>query len=209
MHSVLILAGGQSRRMGRNKAFLDWNGRPLIADLVERFRAVSDDVIVIAPDPEPFRGLPARLVPDPSPPVGPLGGLWSGLLSARYEWAFAMACDMPLADPRVARWLFDQRAGADAVVPVDEQGRPEPLHALYRASCLNAIASAMAAGQRALMAFYSAVRVRYLPPSAWRAIDPEGRSWRNINTPEDWEQLQRERAGRSRFTPLTDNRIRA
>jgi len=192
MYSVLILAGGQSRRMGRNKAFLDWRGRPLIADLIDRFRPISDDVILIAPDLKPFQGLNARLVPDPLPPVGPLGGLWSGLLSARHEWAFAMACDMPLVDPRVVEWMFEQRGEADAVVPLDDQGRPEPLHALYRASCLNAIASALACGQRAMLAFYPAIRVRYLPPSIWRAVDPEGRSWRNINTPEDWKQLQGE-----------------
>ncbi len=192
MYSVLILAGGQSRRMGRNKAFLEWKGRPLIADLIDRFRPISDDVILIAPDLKPFQGLHARLVPDPSPPVGPLGGLWSGLLGARHEWAFAMACDMPLVDPRVVEWMFEQRGEADAVVLLDDQGRPEPLHALYRVSCLNAIASALACGQRAMLAFYPAIRVRYLPPSMWRAVDPEGRSWRNINTPEDWKRLQEE-----------------
>ncbi|WP_376790870.1 molybdenum cofactor guanylyltransferase [Thermoflexus sp.] len=192
MYSVAILAGGQSRRMGRNKAFLEWKGRPLIVDLIERFHQISDDVLLIAPNVEPFQDLPVRLILDPSPPVGPLGGLWSGLLGARYEWVFATACDMPLVDPRVVQWLFDQRAGADAVVLIDEQGRPEPLHAMYRVSCLNAIASAMACQQRAVIAFYPAVRVRYIPPSDWRAIDPEGRSWRNINTPEEWEKLQRE-----------------
>ncbi|HXF69405.1 MAG TPA: molybdenum cofactor guanylyltransferase [Thermoflexus sp.] len=192
MYSVAILAGGQSRRMGRNKAFLEWKGRPLIADLIERFYQISDDVLLIAPDIKPFQDLPVRLVLDPSPPAGPLGGLWSGLLGARHEWVFATACDMPLVDPRVVQWLFDQRAGADAVVLIDEQGRPEPLHAMYRVSCLNAIASALACQQRAVIAFYPAVRVRYIPPSDWRAIDPEGRSWRNINTPEEWEQLQQE-----------------
>lgn len=192
MYSVVILAGGQSRRMGRNKAFLEWKGRPLIVDLIERFSQLSDDVLLIASSVKPFQDLPVRLVLDPSPPIGPLGGLWSGLLSARYEWVFATACDMPLVDPRVVQWLFDQRAGADAVVLIDEQGRPEPLHAMYRVSCLNAIASALACRQRAMIAFYPAVRVRYIPPSDWRAIDPEGRSWRNINTPEEWEQLQQE-----------------
>ncbi|MDW8184084.1 MAG: molybdenum cofactor guanylyltransferase [Anaerolineae bacterium] len=192
MYSVVILAGGQSRRMGRSKAFLDWKGRPLIVDLIDRFRSISDDVILIAPDLKPFQGLSARLVPDPSPPVGPLGGLWSGLLSACYEWAFAMACDMPLADPRVVEWMFEQREEADAVVLLDDQGRPEPLHALYRVSCLNAIASALACRQRAMFAFYPAIHVRYLPPSVWRTVDPEGRSWRNINTPRDWRRLLKE-----------------
>ncbi len=192
MYSVAILAGGQSRRMGRNKAFLDWKGRPLIADLIDRFRAVSDDVILIARDLKPFYGLPARLIADPSPPAGPLGGLWSGLLSARYEWVFAMACDMPLVDPYIVEWMFEQRKEVDAVVLVDEDGRPEPLHALYRVSCLNAIASALARGQRAIVAFYPAVRVRYIPPPVWRSMDPEGRSWRNINTPQDWERLRQE-----------------
>ncbi len=195
MYSVAILAGGQSRRMGRNKAFLEWKGRPLIVDLVERFHSVSDDVILIAPNVKPFQTLRVRLVSDPSPPIGPLGGLWAGLLSARHEWVFAAACDMPLLDPQMAQWMFEQHAGADAVVLVDEQGRPEPLHALYRVSCLNAIATALACGQRAMIAFYPAVRVRYLSPSLWRSQDPEGRSWRNINTPEDWRRLLREAGG--------------
>lgn len=195
MYSVAILAGGQSRRMGRDKAFLDWKGRPLIADLVERFRAISDDVVLIAPNLKPFQALQVRLVSDPSPPVGPLGGLWAALLSARHEWVFTAACDMPLVDPRMVEWMFEQRAEVDAVVLVDEHGRPEPLHAMYRVSCLNAIASALAGGQRAMTAFYSAVRVRYLPPSIWRSVDPEGRSWRNINTPQDWAQLLREVGG--------------
>lgn len=201
MYSVAILVGGRSRRMGRDKAFLDWDGRPLIAALIDRFRPISDDILLIAPDPKRFQGFPARFVPDPTPAVGPLGGLWSGLLGARHEWVFAMACDMPLIDPNVVEWMFTQREGADAVVPVDEQGRPEPLHALYRVSCLNAIAAALADGQRALIAFYPAVRVRYLPPSAWRAIDPEGRSWRNVNTPQDWARLLWELRGERSTSP--------
>jgi len=192
MYSVILLAGGRSRRMGRDKAFLEWHGRPLIAALVKRLREVSDDVMVVAPHPERFHGLAARLLPDPSPPVGPLGGLWAGLLSARHEWAFALACDMPLVDSAVIDWLFERRHGADAVVPVDVAGRPEPLHAFYRVSCLNPIAAALACGQRAVVAFYPAIRVRYIPPAEWQAVDPEGRSWRNINTPEDWARLQRE-----------------
>ncbi|MBO9361583.1 MAG: molybdenum cofactor guanylyltransferase [Thermoflexus sp.] len=192
MYSVILLAGGQSRRMGQDKALLEWHGRPLIAALVERLRQVSDDVILVAPRLERLLGFAARLLPDPTPPVGPLGGLWAGLLSARYEWAFVLACDMPLVDPLIIRWLFERRSGSDAVVPVNAEGRPEPLHAFYRASCLNPIAAALARGQRAVVAFYPAIRVRYIPPADWQAVDPEGWSWRNINTPEDWAQLQRE-----------------
>ena len=192
MYSVVILAGGQSRRMGRDKAFLEWRGRPLIVDLIDRFRSVTDDLIVVAPNSGPFAGLGARLLRDPHPPMGPLGGLWAGLLGARHEWALALACDLPLADPRVAEWLFAHRHGAAAVVPVEAQEGPEPLHAFYHVSCLNAIAAALAHGQRAVVAFYPAVRVRYILPAAWRQVDPEGRSWRNVNTPEEWARLQEE-----------------
>lgn len=189
--SVVVLAGGASRRMGTNKALLRVDqGETLIARVVSNMAALSDDLIVVSNTPELYADLPARQVGDIYAGRGPLAGLHAGLSAARRAWSFVVACDMPLVDRRLVRYMVLLTAGHQAVVPrADDQ--PEPLHALYNKAALPAIEQRLEAGDLRVISFYPAIQVRYVEPHEWAIFDSEGRSFANANTPEDWQRLRR------------------
>ncbi len=199
--SVVIVAGGKSRRLGQDKVLLPWpvplDAAPdadpgvlrgtLLGATLSRLANLSDDLIVAGRElpPAPLY----RCVADNFPDAGPLGGIEAGLAEARYPRALALAADMPFLNLDLLRALVElaEREGWDAVVPrVGEE--LDPLHAVYSTGCLPAIRAALATGQRRMIAFLPAVRVRYVDASELRRYDPELRSLWNINTPEDLKQ---------------------
>lgn len=188
--SVVVLAGGASRRMGTNKALLRIDEKEtLIARVVSNMAALSDDLVVVSNTPEHYTDLPVRHTGDIFPGRGPLAGLHAGLSVARHPWSFAMACDMPLVDRRLVRFMVLLSAGHQAVVPrVD--GQPEPLHALYSKEALPAIEQRLEAGDLRVISFYPAIQVRFVEPHEWAIFDPERRSFANANTPEEWQHLR-------------------
>jgi molybdopterin-guanine dinucleotide biosynthesis protein A len=187
--SAIILCGGDSRRMGgRDKALIEFRGRPLLAWVVDALSAVSDDIIVVSNQAEAHAGYGARVVPDHDPPCGPLGGIAAGLRAARFELGAVVACDMPFLSADFLRLLVHRAARADAAVP--RLGNDyEPLHAVYRRTCLPAVERRIAARDFAAFSFYPDVRLEVVAENEWRVIDPEGRSTLNINTPEDLERF--------------------
>lgn len=185
--SGVILAGGNSRRMGQDKRFLTTGGVPLLVNVITRLRPLVAEVILVANDPERLAELEARVVGDRYPGRGVLAGVHAGLLAARGEWAFIVAADMPFLSPALLTML-QSRAGAacDVVIP-RWQGELEPLHALYRpARCAKAAEAALLQEQRRIVAFFPQVRVCLIEEPAIRRVDPEGRAFFNVNTPEDW-----------------------
>jgi molybdopterin-guanine dinucleotide biosynthesis protein A len=189
--SVIVLAGGASQRMGANKALLLVDEQEtLVSRVVANLRALSDDILLVSNTPELYAGLDVRHVSDQFQGAGPLAGLHAGLLAARHPWAFVAACDMPLIDHRLVRFMAVLTAGYDAVVPkVGESS--EPLHALYSRACLPAIETRLLVNQRRVISFYPDVRVRYVDGREIAIFDRTGRSFANANTPEDWERLKR------------------
>ncbi len=192
MVTGLILAGGASRRMGRNKALLSLGGRPLIQRVVDALQGVSDEVLIIANQPEPYAFLHLPIIPDVQPGYGPLMGLYSGLQAARGELALLVAVDMPFLAPEFLRFLLAQAQEHDADVVIPEaEGKLHPLCAVYRrATCLPAVEAAIARGQRRLIAFHPQVRVRRIPKSTLRTFSPDLRVLMNVNTPEELEQAR-------------------
>ncbi|MEZ4768204.1 MAG: molybdenum cofactor guanylyltransferase [Caldilineales bacterium] len=188
--SVMVLAGGDSRRMGTNKALLELpSGETLIERVLNTLRPLSDDLLIVSNTPDLYAHLDARQVSDEFAGAGPLAGLHAGLHAARHDWTFAVACDMPLVDHRLVRFMAVLTEGYDAIVPwVD--GELEPLHALYNKRCLPAITGHLEAGHRRMIAFLGDVRVRRVEANEIALFDPEGRSFFNANTPEDWQRLQ-------------------
>ena len=139
-------------------------------------------------------------MPDRFPGAGPLAGLHAGLRAARCDLLLAVAGDMPFVNPALVAHLVELMPGFDAVVPElphPRTGEPvkEPLHAIYRRSCLGAVAARLAAGERPMVGFLPDVRVRVVPPDEIRSIDPDFRSFFNVNTPEDWRAAERLLAG--------------
>lgn len=188
--SGIVLAGGRSSRLGKDKALLYLpDGRPLVAHVVARLAPLVAEVVVVATDGERLGPLPARVVPDVFPDGGALGGIYAGLAAAREEHSLVVACDMPLLRHRLLRHLLAQPRDFDVLLPRLAGGQVEPLHAVYSRACLEPILRQLAAGRHRIISFLGDVRVRYIEEAELRRLDPELRSFFNVNTPADLAAL--------------------
>jgi len=189
--SGVVLAGGESRRLGRNKALERIGGQALIERVLESIAPLTAEVIVVVASPEQAAALPlppgVRTVSDRYPRCGSLGGIYTGLSTSREPWALVVACDMPSLNPRLLRCLMTMRRNADAVVP-RLKGQPEPLHALYSKTCLEPMERMLEARQLKIAPVFEAVRVRYVDERTIDRIDPGHRSFFNVNSPTDVEE---------------------
>jgi molybdopterin-guanine dinucleotide biosynthesis protein A len=176
---VVVLAGGRSRRMGRDKALLPFAGQPLIAHIIAQVRILGDSILIGANDSGRFAFLGCPVIADQRPDEGPLMGLMSCLAASRHELNVVLSCDVPTIDVHLLRRMIVAAEGADAVVAVDAAGRPEPLFAVYRRSCAPVAEAILAAGGRRLTDLLERITVRRVPL-------PEGDWYRNLNTPDDY-----------------------
>jgi molybdopterin-guanine dinucleotide biosynthesis protein A len=193
MLTVCIQAGGQSSRMGEDKALKPFLGRPLIQRVVERISPSADEVIVTTNRPDEYRFLDLRLIPDLKPGRGALGGLYTAIASASHSVVAVVACDMPFASASLLRAASTMlvEEDVDVVIPKSDEGY-EPIHAIYRrATCLSAIESAIAADQWKVIAWFPQVRVRVLTPQEIREHDPSGLAFWNVNTPEEFMEAEK------------------
>lgn len=201
--SVLVLAGGRSTRMGQDKAWLEFDGVPLVELVATRLLPLAAEILFSTNEPERFAELLVRLpvravaVPDQFPGAGPLAGLHAGLSAATSPIVLTVATDMPFVSKRLVEMMLANCRDADAVVPVVtpagfDAPQPEPLHALYRKSCLPLVESALRAGRRRAIAFFDDVEVCYLGEAELRRVDPELWSFRNANTPEEFAAARRD-----------------
>jgi len=206
--AAIILAGGLSSRMGADKSRLAIDGTGILQLLVKRFgEAMGRVIVVVRPDQQPPLSVPSRdrtvsapteetgierltIAQDIYPGVGPLGGLHAGLAASPDDENFVLACDMPFAEPRLAVFILSRLAGRDAAVPMPARG-PEPLYAAYRKSCLPTIQSSIEAGRLRVREALRDLNVVYVPEEEMRPLDPDLRSFRNINTPEDYREALR------------------
>jgi molybdopterin-guanine dinucleotide biosynthesis protein A len=179
-----VLAGGFSRRMGRDKALLPLDGRPLLITALEALRAAGCQPLRVGVRelPSPYDDLidaqRAEAVADLRPGQGPLAGLEALLAECPAEWLLVVACDMPRLDPALLRTLVERRdAGLQAVVP-RAAGRAQPLHALYHRDALAPIRAALDAGQRSATRLVERLRV------AWVDME-DAASFTNVNEPGD------------------------
>jgi molybdopterin-guanine dinucleotide biosynthesis protein A len=189
--SVIVLAGGQSKRLGRDKSLLLVDGQPLISRTVEKLTNLSDDLIVVTNSPERYESLalPVRFVPDERRGVGALMGVYSGLKVVNHPHALAVACDMPFLNLSLLHYMLPLADGHDVVIP-RVSGFLEPLHAIYGKSCLPAMNRLLEQGRRQIIAFFDEVRVHYVEEVEVDKHDPRHLSFLNVNTPEDLEQVQ-------------------
>jgi molybdopterin-guanine dinucleotide biosynthesis protein A len=185
----VILAGGQSSRMGSNKALLPYRGGRFIEAIHRQLAALFDSVLLVTNTPEQYDFLDCPMVPDIHPGMGALAGLHSGLHHSRTPHIFAVACDMPYLDDDLIRALVARRHGADVVIPEGLHGL-EPLHAVYGRGCLPFMEEALLSGRRRIVSFFDHVRVLRYSREQVVAIDPALDSFRNINTPEDYFGLR-------------------
>jgi molybdopterin-guanine dinucleotide biosynthesis protein A len=193
MRSLVIQAGGQSSRMGQDKALMSFLGQPLIVRLLERLAPFADEILVTTNSPDAYRFLGLPLFPDLRPGRGALGGLYTALSSAKNPFAAVVACDMPFASKTLFEHAFSLlvQEEADVIIPDSGDGMLEPLHAVYRReTCLPAIQSALDADLWKLIAWFPQVKVRTLTPAETAAHNPDGLAFWNLNTPEEFTQAE-------------------
>jgi molybdopterin-guanine dinucleotide biosynthesis protein A len=192
MLTVCIQAGGQSSRMGEDKALKTFLGRPLIQRVIERLSPIAGEIIVTTNRPDDYDFLKLRLVSDLKPGRGALGGLYTAITSATRPIVAVVACDMPFANARLveaaSRILVEE--AADVVIAKGEEGY-EPLHAVYRRdTCLPAIEAAIDADQWKVIAWFPQVQVRVLTPAEVESLDPDRLAFWNVNTPEEFAKAE-------------------
>jgi molybdenum cofactor guanylyltransferase len=187
--TLLILAGGASRRMGRDKVALPVGETTLIGHLLQRVIPVVDEAIVAGGS---VTAPGTRLVADSYPGAGPLAGMHAGFMAARHPWVWVIACDLPDVEPALLELLASMSDGVDAVVPI-VGGEMQGLCALYRRDLAPRIEALLQTNVHSVRALLNAIGVRYLDEGELRRVDPELRSFRNLNTPADYEAWIRTR----------------
>ena len=168
--SGLVLAGGASRRMGRDKAQILFGSEPLVLRAVRRLAQVCVDVVVASGDGHRLDHLGVTQVADVMRGAGPLAGIAAGLESARHDLVAVVAVDMPSASPAVLALLADLWRGEAAVVPIVE-GRWEPLHAVWARSAAPGIAARLRAGERRVMRVLTTLGARSVGEAEWEAAE--------------------------------------
>jgi molybdenum cofactor guanylyltransferase len=179
--SGLVLAGGASRRMGRDKALLVVDGERLVDRAVRRLQEVAEDVVV-ASGTRTIPGLRVAQVGDRLPGCGPLGGLVAGLEAVAGDLALVLACDLPDADTALLGQLADRWQGDAALIP-SARGRPQPLHAVWSAAAAVQLGALVDAGVRPVLDAADRLGARVLDDDETAALHPAPRWWRNLNTP--------------------------
>jgi molybdopterin-guanine dinucleotide biosynthesis protein A len=188
--SCIVLAGGESKRMGAaDKAFLRIGDQTLVEAVVEKMARIGDEVIIVTNSPQAYGHLEARLVGDVYPGTGALGGIYSGLRAACSDYGLVVACDMPFLDLRLLRYMILLAPGHDVVIP-RVGGLTEPLHAIYSKECLQPMERLLSAGRLKIIEFFPEVRVRYVEEHEVKLFDPQCLSFFNINTPADLERAR-------------------
>jgi molybdopterin-guanine dinucleotide biosynthesis protein A len=192
MLSVVIQAGGQSSRMGQDKALKLFLGRPLIQRVIERLQPIADETLVTTNHPEDYAFLNLPLYTDLKPGRGALGGLYTALSSAKNPLVAVVACDMPFASAKLFGAASDimVKEEADVVIAKTNEGY-EPLHAVYRReTCLPAIEAAINSDKWRMDSWFPQVKMRLLTPVEINRYDPDGIAFSNVNSPEDFAQAE-------------------
>ena len=180
--TAIILAGGDSRRMGQDKALLTFAGKPLLRSVIDRIQPLFPATILSVRQPRPEFDLPQ--VCDIESDGGPLTGLVSALAQITTPWAFAVGCDMPFVSPALIEYLAAYRARHQAVVPM-VAGRLQPLAAFYSSGCVPIMRASLALGDKSLLGALKLLDVRYVDEKELLRADPQLRSFFDLDTPQD------------------------
>lgn len=192
--STAILAGGQSSRMGRNKALLPVGGIPIIERVIARVRDLTQELVIITNMPDIYRYLDLPMFADVVPGKATLGGLYTAIQQTGSEHTLVVSCDQPFLNPQLLRYLIDLRHEADVIVPLDHEDYPQSMHAVYSKACLAPIRRRLDEDRLKVIGFFDDVRVRRVSTQEIDRFDPSRYSFINVNTPEELaeaEQLAR------------------
>ena len=185
---AFILTGGASRRMGTDKSQLLIEGQTFTARIAQTLLKLTDSVCVVGREVD--SGLPS--VGDVYPQWGALGGLHAALTACSRAWAVVVACDLPFVTAEYFSFLAEKRLDHEAVVPVQEDGRPQPLAALYRVDpCRQRATELIEAGRRRPLDLLEAGKTQWVSFAEIRNLAQAERFFVNINTPSDYYKATR------------------
>ena len=187
MIHVAVLAGGQSRRMGRDKALLQLGDQTLIERVIAAARPLAYPCLIVG-DPAAYAHLGLPVLPDRHPGLGPLGGLHTALGQTAAP-VLLLACDLPFLTPDFLRHLASRRGPHQAVVPYTAAGL-QPLCALYEPSCLATVETAIQADQLGMRSLLHNLSLDLVREKDWRPHDERGLLFANLNAPEEYERAQ-------------------
>jgi molybdopterin-guanine dinucleotide biosynthesis protein A len=185
----VILAGGLSKRYGQNKAFLELEGIRLIDRVTAEMKNIFRQVILITNEKRHYEYLGLPTIEDLIRGLGPIGGIYTGLMSMSSQAGFFVACDMPFINRQLVRYMVDIKDNYAAVIPSGVSGL-EPLHAIYSQSCLGAIKNLIDAQCYQVRLFYEHISVRYVTQDEIRKFVPLQKAFLNINTPDEFVSIQ-------------------
>lgn len=188
--TIAIQAGGQSSRMGEDKSFVPYNGRPMIETVLAQVSDLGQELFIVTNNPEPYAYLGVPTKGDIYLDHGSLGGIHAAISHASHPHTLVVACDMPWLKRPLLQYLISLRQTADVVVPLWDKF-PEPLHAVYSKACLPPIEENLKAKRLKITRFYGQVTVRYVEREEIEKNGGNGRSFANINTPQDLTQAQK------------------
>jgi len=188
--TLAIMAGGKSSRMGIDKSFAPFLGAPLIRQVLAGTAGLCSSTLIVTNDPLAYAQFEIATASDSYEGVGPLAGLHAALLAATSDYILAVACDMPWLNRALLVHLLSLRDQGDAVVP-RWNNHFEPLHAVYSQRCLAPIEDSILAGRLKTVSFYDQVAVVSVGEDEVARFDPRGRSFSNVNTPDDLLDAER------------------
>jgi len=190
--SFIILAGGKSKRMGKDKRFIKFKGRYFIEHVLKIAEEISDDIIISVDKIENMNmNLRHKVIADLFDIGAPLIGIFSALKHCRYSYTCVLPCDAPLANPKVFAYMIEKSKGYDGVVPKDGE-YIEPLHAVYKVKPLLKVCEESIKNKKyKLNEVLRKLNIYYLPVDELRKFDRNLLTFRNVNTPEDLEELEK------------------
>jgi molybdopterin-guanine dinucleotide biosynthesis protein A len=190
--SLVIQAGGESKRMGQDKGLVTFRGQPLVQRLVQRLSSIAAEVLVTTNNLPGYAFLELPLCADLLPGTGALGGLYTALSAAQFPAVAVVGCDMPFASAELLAYQHARllSTGADLVIP-RLGDKLEPFHAVYRReTCLPLAQAALEAGKRRVDSWFGQANLRYIDPQESTRFDPSGLAFWNVNTLEELAQAE-------------------
>jgi len=191
--TVIIQAGGQSRRMGQDKGLKEFLGEPLTQRLVKRLKPLGQNIFVIARQTADYAFLNLPIYTDVQPGIGALGGLYTAMKVAVTPFVAVVACDMPFVNSELLmdEWRLIRENDYDAVIP-DHQKKLQPFHAVYRVeTCLPALNEAIEKGEQKVLSWLSTLKTCKVSTVEIRRFDPLCMAFINLNTPDDFKSAER------------------
>lgn len=178
--------------MGKNKAFIEVDGTPIIERIHNLFTEVFQEVIIVTNEKNLFADFDSKIYSDLIPDKGALGGLYTGIVFSSFHHSFCVACDMPFIKNSLIQYLIENIANEDVIVPRTRDGL-EPLHAIYSKNCIGPIRKSIDEGKSKIIDIYDQVSIKIIDERDFLSLDPGRESFINVNTPEELVSLGKKR----------------